>query len=373
MGLTKRRDSYYVEFRVIDSEDGKSLVLASGVPGARKKRWKVGCLNKTIAKETEAAIKTRILLGQERTEQAKPILFKEWAKNYLALEEVKRLRSFVGRSHSIEKHLIPFLGGKLLSEIKPQDIEAFRAQRKKPDGKQASVQTINHDHIALKHCLNVAMRRGILQSNPAAKVPLPNPQNERDRVLTEGEWCKLYQTAKPHLRPVLLTAYQLGQRFSEIVGLTWDRVDIKRGFIALRTQDTKTKDARQVPMTPDVRLALQKLAKVRSLATRHVFTYKGEPLKRISRSFRTALKEAGIIDFRFHDLRHCASTNLRRAGVDTATAMKIVGHKSEKMWKRYNAIEERDLTQAAQKVHKYLQENTPGTLGESLPGHSESN
>ena len=125
-------------------------------------------------------------------------------------------------------------------------------------------------------------------------------------------------------------------------------------------------------MTPDVRLALQKLAKVRSLATRHVFIYKGEPLKRISRSFRTALKEAGIIDFRFHDLRHCASTNLRRAGVDTATAMKIVGHKSEKMWKRYNAIEERDLTQAAQKVHKYLQENTPGTLGESLPGHSES-
>ena len=126
-------------------------------------------------------------------------------------------------------------------------------------------------------------------------------------------------------------------------------------------------------MTPDVRLALQKLAKVRSLGTRHVFTYKGEPLKRISRSFRTALKEAGIIDFRFHDLRHCASTNLRRAGVDTATAMKIVGHKSERMWKRYNAIEERDLTQAAQKVHKYLQENTPGTLGESLPGHSESN
>ena len=44
------------------------------------------------------------------------------------------------------------------------------------------------------------------------------------------------------------------------------------------------------------------------------------------------------------------------------SAMKIVGHKSDKMWKRYNAIDERDLTQAAQKVHKYLQENTPETL-----------
>jgi hypothetical protein len=50
--------------------------------------------------------------------------------------------------------------------------------------------------------------------------------------------------------------------------------------------------------------------------------------------------------------------------------MKIVGHKSEKMWKRYNAIEERDLTQAAQKVHKYLQENTRGTLAENIATYS---
>lgn len=67
---------------------------------------------------------------------------------------------------------------------------------------------------------------------------------------------------------------------------------------------------------------------------------------------------AGILDFRFHDLRHGASTNLRRVGGDTATAMKVVGHKSEKMWKRYDAIEERDLTQAAQKLNKYLKINT---------------
>ena len=168
------------------------------------------------------------------------------------------------------------------------------------------------------------------------------------------------------MRPVLLTAYQLGQRFSEIVGLTWDRVDVQRGFIRLRSQDTKTNTSREVPITPDVKMTLQRLAQKRSLAIKHVFTYRGRPLQRVSRSFKTALAKAGITDFRFHDLRHCASTNLRRAGVDTATAMKIVGHKSEKMWKRYNSIEERDLTLAAHKVHRYLQENTPGTLGEVI-------
>jgi hypothetical protein len=50
--------------------------------------------------------------------------------------------------------------------------------------------------------------------------------------------------------------------------------------------------------------------------------------------------------------------------------MKIVGHKSEKMWKRYNAIDKRDLTQAAQKVHKYLQENMPGTLAETMADYT---
>jgi integrase len=145
-------------------------------------------------------------------------------------------------------------------------------------------------------------------------------------------------------------------------------VDLKREFITLRALDTKTKTARQVPLTPDVRVMLQRLSKVRRLATRHVFTYDGHPLRRITRTVKTTLKDAGIDDFRFHDLRHCASTNLRRAGVDTATAMQIIGHKSEKMWKRYNAIDEEDLTQAAKTLNRYLQRNTPGTLEEKLGG-----
>ncbi len=100
----------------------------------------MGCLNKTIAREMEAAIKTRLLLGQEKTEQAKPILFKGWAKAYLELETVKGLRSFVGRSGSINTHLIPFFGQKILSEIKLQDLEVFRSQRKKPNGSKASME-----------------------------------------------------------------------------------------------------------------------------------------------------------------------------------------------------------------------------------------
>jgi hypothetical protein len=49
-------------------------------------------------------------------------------------------------------------------------------------------------------------------------------------------------------------------------------------------------------MTPDVKMTLQRLSRTRSLATRQVFTYKGRPLQRVNRSFKTALVEAGITE-----------------------------------------------------------------------------
>jgi integrase len=356
MGLTKRRDSWYVEFPVMD--DGKTMTLARGVHGARLKRWKVGCLNRTTAKQQEALIKTELMKGLVKSSHARVVTFKEWGETYLGLEEVTRLRSYKDRVEIVRNQLIPFFGGKVITEIKPMELETYRSQRRKRDGSVPALQTINNDHIVLKHCLNIAIRRGLMVTNPASSVPLPNPHNERDRILSEEEWTRLYDAAKAHLKPVLLLAYQLGQRFGEIVNLTWDRLDLQRGFITLRGIDTKTKKPRRVPLTPDVKVALQDLNKVRRLDTNHVFLYDGKPVKGIKRAFRTALKEAGIQGFRFHDLRHCAATNLRRAGVDTATAMQIVGHKSDKMWKRYNAIEESDLLDAAKKLNTYLETNT---------------
>jgi integrase len=363
MGLTKRTDSYYVEFPVLD--DGKVLTLARGIAGAKLKRWKVGCLNRTVAKQQEALIKTELMKGRITSDQNRPMLFKQWALDYIELESVKRLKSYRDRARIITQQLIPFFGSTLLNEIRPRDIERYRADRLKEDGSLPAVQTVNNDHIVLKHCLNTALRQGLLVSNPATKVPVPNPHNERDRVLSEYEWTRLYEAAAWHLRPILLLAYHLGQRLGEILNLTWDRVDLQRGFIALRAIDTKTKKPRQVPLTPAVRSALSELARVRRLNTNHVFLYEGQPIKSVKTAFNRAKRVAGVKNFRFHDLRHCAATNLRRSGVDTVTAMKMVGHKSEKMWKRYNSIDEKDLQLAAARLHTYLQFNTLLTPADS--------
>ena len=78
-------------------------------------------------------------------------------------------------------------------------------------------------------------------------------------------------------------------------------------------------------------------------------------------AFPTAVRKAHIESFRFQDLGHCVITNLRRSGVDTVTAMRIVGHKSKRMHRRYNNVSEADLISAVSEI------NTYATPADSVP------
>jgi integrase len=54
--------------------------------------------------------------------------------------------------------------------------------------------------------------------------------------------------ASPANLSVLMYAYHAGMRRGEILGLTWERVDIKAGFIRLRESDAKTGEGRNIPI-----------------------------------------------------------------------------------------------------------------------------
>ncbi len=54
----------------------------------------------------------------------------------------------------------------------------------------------------------------------------------------------------------------------------------------------------------------------------------GKRYDNVARSFHSALKRAGINDFKFHDLRHTFASQLMMAGVDITTVKELLGHKS---------------------------------------------
>jgi integrase len=315
--------------------------------------------------------------------------FSRWAKIYLELEEVKKITTYEDRKLKV-RHLVEFFGDKPLAAITPEDVAMYREQRgqykrvpcptctkivtralcrgcgwKRADrALPVSMQTINHDHTALTHMLNVARspRFKLILDNPASHVQKPDPKNERDRIASAEEWARWKAVAAPHIRRFMTVAYTVGPRKGELVKLEWPDVDLRRKEFTLRK--TKNGDTRVVPMTPEVYEVFRDLWKQRRLDTNRVFLYKEKPMKNIRTAFAAACRRAGITNLRVHDFRHTASTNLRRAGVDTMTAMKIVGHKSEQMHRRYNTIQPEDLHAAAAKLHKYAA-NTVITLADS--------
>jgi integrase len=366
MGLTKRKDGWYVEFRVLD--DGETLKLASR-GGGQLKRWKVGSLNKTVAKQQEAVIKTKLLTGQVISplkEKAQSVTFRQWAQQYLDLEQIKKLKSHRMRRDHV-RNLVGFFQNKPLGAITAEDVRKYRQQRVGPMGRPLAIQTINHDHTALIHMFNVARspQFGLITDNPAAHVPKPNPQNERDRIASGDEWKRLLEAAAPHLQRILIVLYTLGPRRGELLRLEWPDIDMQRREITLR--NTKNGETRTVPMTPEVYKVFTELWQERRLDTQRVFLYKDKPIRDVKTAFDKACRRAGIMNLRLHDLRHTASTNLRRAGVDATTAMKIVGHKSERMHRRYNTVEPEDLRRAISQLATY-QTNTVITPGSMAAG-----
>ena len=192
-------------------------------------------------------------------------------------------------------------------------------------------------------------------------MPKPNPNNERDRIATAEEWERLKAVRAPHLRRLLTVAYDVGPRKGELLNMEWSDVDMCRKVFTLRR--TKNGEVRVVPMTPAIYQAFSELRQERRLDTNRVFLYKEKPIHRVGTAFKAACRRARIANLRIHDFRHTDSTNLRRAGVDTATVMKIVGHKSDRMHRRYNTIELEDLHKAAAKLHVF------GTNTVITPGH----
>ncbi len=74
-----------------------------------------------------------------------------------------------------------------------------------------------------------------------------------------------------------------------------------------------------------------------------VFTYQGHSLGEMKKSFATACRRAGIVDFTFHDLRNTAINNWRLQGHDYFRIMPASGHKTMSVFKRYNTVNKEEL------------------------------
>lgn len=250
------------------------------------------------------------------------------------------------------------LGHHVLADITPSLITECRDRLLSETTNRGVVRspaTVNRYLAALSDAFSVAVREWEwLEDSPMRRVKKPQEPRGRARFLSEdvvdpqgnkvdGERTRLLkacaESSNTYLYPVVVLALSTGMRQGEIMGLTWDAVDLHQGRAILH--ETKNGERRVVPLSGKALELLKTHSKVRRLDTPLLFPGKNlqKPVD-LRAPWLAALKMAGIEDFRFHDLRHSAASYLAMNGASMAEIAEVLGHKTLQMVKRYSHLSE---------------------------------
>jgi integrase len=302
--------------------------------------------------------------------------FAKWAEIYLERDgRVKR------SSREDERHvkvLSEFFGSLPLSQVTRTKVEEFKRLRKERltyRGNPVSIAYCNRELAYLHHILRLAIEEGLIEAPPTVKLYKEN--NAREKVAMAEEYQRLFAFSPVHLHRIVVRAYETGMRAGEIKRLTWDKVDLKTGFIRLMAGDTKTNEKRAIPLSPILQEILEEIrkeqreGKVAPIGGR-MFTWQEKPMtERWKKAFQTACGKANLTDLHFHDLRHTFVTRKVREGWDYKRIMAITRHKTFAVFQRYNNPSEEDLKAVVANGKAQIQ-SVGKLLANGFPARAES-
>jgi integrase len=233
-------------------------------------------------------------------------------------------------------------------------LEAY-AERRRTKG--SSNATINRDLQGLRSALRRAVRAGQLLRLP----PFPEKLKERVRqgFFSSEEVDRLCAKPTPAwLAEMIRFAFVTGWRRGELLALRWEWVDL--GEREIRLPDSKNDEGRVVPIAGELRAIMERLTDARRVRrpdgsvaiAETVFHDDGKPItkKRFVKGWNAARKAAKLTDRIFHDFRRSAARRLTNAGVPQQVAMRVTGHKTPSMFRRYSIVEKVDMAQGLEKV-----------------------
>lgn len=224
------------------------------------------------------------------------------------------------------------------------------------DAAGAATATRNRYLAVLRAAVNLAGARRWAHQDPFAGVKLAPENNARDRLCSDTEYDTLRAAAVARgwtdLSVLIAIAAWSGMRLGEIVGFTWDRLDLEARVIRLTAAQVKERKRKPAPIPAE---ALPELRAMREAAggdkaTGRVFRW---IMNTYSGHFGKLADACGCGDLIFHDFRHTALTRMRRAGIDIVTMKAISGHRTLAMLERYNTVDEADVVDAMKRTEEY--------------------
>lgn len=275
-----------------------------------------------------------------------------------------------------------WLFDKPMVEITPFLIQGWRKKRLEA---KRSPHTVNRDTVALKAMLSKAVEWNFLDKNPLAKLKRTKAEdNSRVRYLTPDEETRLLEELDKresrkrtertnhndwrkkrdlpplpkiteseftdHLKPIAMLALNTGLRRGELFSLEWRDIDYLHNKLTVRAAATKSAKVRHIPLNLVARDTLKRWQKQTSDMGLIFPGKKGKRLDNISTAWNKLISDAEIIDFTFHDLRHCFATKVLKGGADIVTVSKLLGHSDLKMTLRYTHVTDDALVTAVENL-----------------------
>ena len=170
----------------------------------------------------------------------------------------------------------------------------------------------------------------------------------RIRWLTYVEAERLLKCLPEYMAEMGRFALNTGLRRGNVIGLEWSQVDMQRKVAWIHPDQAKARKAIAVPLNEEaVNVIRRQIGKHHS----RVFTYRGNPVKCITnKTWKKALRQAGIEDLRFHDLRHTWASWHVQAGTPIYELQELGGWQSVEIVRRYAHLAPEHLAQAAARI-----------------------
>ncbi|QKI69215.1 site-specific integrase [Achromobacter xylosoxidans] len=202
--------------------------------------------------------------------------------------------------------------------------------------RQVAAQTVVHELTLLHRAYVVGVEDwGLILPLGIPRTRRPRLPKGRDKRVRDSDVARIVAATKSEeLGVVIQIAIETAMRRGELLGLTWDRVDLEKRTALL--DKTKTGSPRTVPLS---RRAVA-LLEPRKQDDGRVFELRAMSA---SRAFTRAVRRAGMENIRFHDLRHEATSRLFERGLNVIEVARITGHKTLSMLDRYTHLDVRHL------------------------------
>lgn len=244
------------------------------------------------------------------------------------------------------------LGHLLLIHVQPPALAEARDALKG----EVSPATTNRYLAALGIVLSTAAKDWFwIEANPMATVSRLKEPKGRTRFLDDsGELSELDRlldacrvSESPFLYEAVMLSLTTGGRQQEVLGLQWRDVDFETRTVTFRR--TKNGETRTVGLSPEVADLLKPR---RGVGAAMLFPSPHDPSRPIDlrSAFETALRRAGIQDFRWHDLRHTAASYLAMEDASAVELAGVLGHKTLAMAHRYAHLSPGHVAQVSTRI-----------------------